>query len=323
MMFQEYYMLYRKLAGLTGTGKIQAGLLRKVYDLDVAVVPTRRPVNRVDHKDRIYPDADAKYAAIAEEIRHYSQDLGRPVLVGTRTIDESEKMSELLTRQHGIQHQVLNARPENTVREAGIITAAGQQRPVKKGSKQMVGAVTIATNMAGRGTDITLGPGVVCQGCKVPSEERLAELGADADPIFPPGDTKCCIACPEYDEATQCARCFKAKIDGDFPRRGRTTCRKEPPCGLHVIGAERQWSRRIDNQLCARAGSHGEPGSSRFFLSLDDDLMQTIADELENSGALVVEGGMVIRDKRVSKAIERAQKGREQRILRCVEAAGV
>lgn len=174
---------------------------QKRYNLDVAAVPTRCPVNRVDHEDRIYATADAKYNAIIEEICHYSQDLGRPVLIGTTSIEESERLSERLTRR-GMEHEVMNARPENAAREAEVMASAGQQHPREEGSKKMVGNVTIATQMAGRGTDIQLDPDVIYPACRVPSREKLAQLGVNMDPLFPPGASKCCMYCTEYDEAT-------------------------------------------------------------------------------------------------------------------------
>ena len=259
---QNYFKLYKKLAGMTGTAMTEAGEFMKIYKLDVAAVPTHRPVNRVDYEDRIYAGGEtgdaavqapaylsdvhakiyecspAKYNAIVDEINTVSKG-GRPVLVGTTSVEKSELISSLLTHTHGTQHEVLNARPENAAREADIVVQAGQQRPLKKGDKRMVGNVTIATNMAGRGTDIKLGPGVVWENCKVPPAEKLAELGVQAEDLFPPGTHKCCLHCPQYSAATDCAHCFKPKVDKDFPQRGRTSCPADVPCGLHIVGTER------------------------------------------------------------------------------------
>lgn len=318
MMYQEFFRRYKKLAGLTGTAKIQASLFRKTYGLDVAVVPTRRPMNRVDHTDRVYATTDKKLAAIVEEVRHYAHDLGRPVLVGTTAIERTEKLSRMLTLA-GVKHQILNAKEH--AQEAEIVAIAGQQHPSPDGSGSMIGNITIATNMAGRGTGIALGPGAVCETCKVPPAEKLAELNVEIDPLFPPGSVKCCIACPEYREATFCAHCCKPKLDPAFPHRGRAECTQEPPCGLHVIGAERQWSRRTDDQLRARAGKQGEPGSSRFFLSLDDELMKAIAEDLAQCGDLSPDGHDLVENERVATAIELAQKKRERRAFeRVLEA---
>ena len=311
---QNYFKLYKKLAGMTGTAMTEAGEFLKIYKLDVAAVATHRPVNRVDYNDRIYADMDAKFGAIVEEVNAVSK-AGRPVLIGTTSIEKSEKLSEMLVRRFGIEHQVLNARPENAAREADIVAAAGHQRPLKHGSKQMVGTVTIATNMAGRGTDIKLGAGVVWPNCKVPSAEKLAEVGAAAEALFPPGSTKCCIHCPQYDPATNCAHCYKPKIDADFPERGKKKCPLDVPCGLHIVGTERHEARRIDNQLRGRSGRQGDPGSSRFFLSLRDELIQVFAGEwmLKVLGWLGLQGEAVIEDRRISKGIERAQKKVEER----------
>ena len=310
---QNYFKLYKKLAGMTGTAMTEAGEFLKIYNLDVAVVPTHRPVNRVDHEDRIYGEADAKYDAIVEEI-HKVSSAGRPVLVGTTSIEKSEKLSQMLTRRYGIEHQVLNARPENAHREADIVVQAGQQNPRGK-DKTMVGNVTIATNMAGRGTDIKLAPETVWRHCRVPSVEKLGELGMQVDPLFPPGTNKCCIHCAQYDPSTNCAHCFKPKLDADFPKRGRTNCRAEVPCGLHIVGTERHEARRIDNQLRGRSGRQGDPGSSRFFLSIRDELMAIFAGEwtLKVLGWLGLQGDVAIEDKRVSKGIERAQRKVEER----------
>ena len=311
---QNFFKLYKKLAGMTGTAMTEASEFMKIYKLDAASVSTHRPVNRVDHNDRIYADEDAKYNAIVEEINDVSK-AGRPVLVGTTSIEKSEKLSEMLTRKYGIEHQVLNARPENAAREADIVAKTGQQRPLKKGSKKMVGNVTIATNMAGRGTDIKLGPGVVCEKCRVPPTERLAQLGVADDPMFPSGSNKCCIHCEQYDPATSCGHCFKPKLDSEFPLRGRADCTKEVPCGLHIVGTERHEARRIDNQLRGRSGRQGDPGSSRFFLSLRDDLMAIFAGEmmLKMLAWLGLQGDVAIEDRRVSGGIARAQRKVEER----------
>jgi len=311
---QNFFKLYKKLAGMTGTAMTEANEFMKIYKLDVASVPTHRPVNRVDHEDIVYATVDAKYAALVEEINEVSK-AGRPVLVGTTSVEKSELISEMLTRRFGVDHEVLNARPEHARREADIVTLAGQQKPLKKGSRQMVGNVTIATNMAGRGTDIKLAQGVVYAKCKVPPAEELARLGVEPEALFPSGTTKCCLYCPQFDEATSCAHCFKPKLDGDFPVRGRTACRAKVPCGLHIVGTERHEARRIDNQLRGRSGRQGDPGSSRFFLSLRDDLMSIFAGEwtLKVLGWLGLQGDAAIEDRRVSRGIARAQKKVEER----------
>ena len=312
--YQNFFRLYKKLAGMTGTAMTEADEFMKIFSLDATSVPTHRPVNRADYQDRIYGDIEAKYDAIVEEINDVSKS-GRPVLVGTTSIEKSEKISELLQHRYGVEHQVLNGRLENAIREADIVAQAGQQHPLKKDSKQMVGMVTIATNMAGRGTDIKLGPGVVWKNCEVPSAEKLKELGLEVDPLFPSGVNKCCIHCPQYDPGTDCAHCFKPKIDPEFPLRGRTDCPADVPCGLHIVGTERHEARRIDNQLRGRSGRQGDPGSSRFFLSLRDDLMAIFAGEwtLKVLGWLGLQGDAAIEDRRISKGIERAQRKVEER----------
>ncbi len=311
---QNYFKLYTKLAGMTGTAMTEAEEFMKIYSLDAVAVSTHRPVNRMDYNDRIYADQQAKFNALVEEINRVSKQ-GRPVLVGTTSIEKSEVLSEMLTRRYGVGHEVLNGRAENAARENEIVFKAGQQIPLSSKNKQMVGNVTIATNMAGRGTDIKLGPGVVCPTCQVPPAEKLRQLGVNDDVLFPSGTNKCCIHCTQYDAATQCAHCFKPKLDSAFPLRGRTDCVEDVPCGLHIVGTERHEARRIDNQLRGRAGRQGDPGSSRFFLSIRDELMAIFAGEwtLKVLGWLGLQGDVAIEDKRVSKGVARAQKKVEQR----------
>jgi len=362
---QNYFKLYCKLAGMTGTAMTELDEFMKIYNLDVMAIPTNRPVNRVDHNDRIYRTIKEKYNAIVDEIRaisiqgfpddpeliekklaalqhvyakdeaisarirkvfeavkkdekawpemrdllieltqnksEFSMPGGRPVLVGTTSVENSEKLSNLLTHRFGIDHEVLNAK--NHAREAEIVAKAGHRHEPKHGGKTLEGNVTIATNMAGRGTDIKLEAGVVYPKCIGPLGEK--EPGVIA--------SKCCINCPEYDGV--CAHCFKPKLDPRFPEFGRKFCAIEPPCGLHIVGTERHESRRIDNQLRGRAGRQGDPGSSRFFLSLEDDLLRFFAGEwvLKMLDWLGMEEGMAIENKRISKGIEKAQKKVEER----------
>ena len=157
--------------------------------------------------------------------------------------------------------------------------------------------------------------GVVCPTCQVPPAEQLSQLGVASEDLFPPGTNKCCLHCTQYDGATKCAHCFKPKLDAAFPLRGRTDCVEDVPCGLHIVGTERHEARRIDNQLRGRAGRQGDPGSSRFFLSIRDELMAIFAGEwtLKVLGWLGLQGDVAIEDKRVSKGVERAQKKVEQR----------
>jgi preprotein translocase subunit SecA len=311
---QNFFKLYKKLAGMTGTAITEAPEFVKIYGLDVVCVPTHRPVNRMDHEDRIYADGNAKLNAMVEEIHGVSM-AGRPVLVGTTSIEKSEDLSEMLLRTYGTEHQVLNGRVNDADKEGEIVKLAGLQRPQKKGAKKMVGTVTIATNMAGRGTDIKLGPGVVYEKCEVPSDDDVRAMGLDPDPLYPAGVNKCCINCTHYHTDSSCAKCFKPKLDADFPNRGRTDCRQSVPCGLHIVGTERHEARRIDNQLRGRSGRQGDPGSSRFFLSIRDELLAIFAGEwtLKILSFLGLQGDVAIENKRVSKGIERAQKKVEER----------
>jgi len=371
---QNFVKLYRIRAGMTGTALTEANEFNKIYKLDVVEIPTNRPVNRVDHNDKMYRDTEQKYGAIVEEIfemhrrgrpadpflladvftamkpilvrqgkdtskvdeslrRFNSADYGdqkviafmletydevmgdlacgRPILVGTTSVENSEKLSRLLEKRYGIEHEVLNAK--NHAREAEIVAKAGFcSLPVLGNDKTQRGNVTIATNMAGRGTDIKLGPGVVYATCKVP--DTLPD-GVRPSPLFPSGVTKCCIHCDEYDPATNCAHCYKPKLDPRFPALGRNVCKIAVPCGLHIIGTERHEARRIDNQLRGRSGRQGDPGSSRFSLSLQDDLLKLFMSDwmLKMMERLGFTEGTSLEDKRLNKGIERAQRKVEER----------
>jgi preprotein translocase subunit SecA len=260
---QNLFRMYHKLAGMTGTAETEAGELWEIYKLDVDVVPTNRPVRRVDQEDQIFRTKREKYNAIIEEVTRL-HELGLPVLVGTVTVEVSELLSRMLTRA-GIQHQLLNARYHE--KEAQIIAQAG-----------LAGQVTIATNMAGRGTDIKLAPEVV----KLDQETIHSDTSLD-----------------------------DRQASGETLRAHLT----EHPGGLQVIGTERHDSRRIDRQLRGRSGRQGDPGASRFFLSLEDDLMrlfgsERIASVMDRLGA---EEGEVIEHSMVTRSIERAQKKVEAR----------
>ena len=208
--FQNYFRMYDKLAGMTGTAVTEAEEFDKIYKLDVVVIPTNKPLIREEYRDQIYKNEEAKFRAVVREIEELNKE-GRPVLVGTVSIEKSEHLSQMLQKK-GIQHQVLNAKPERAEKEADIVSQAGKK-----------GMVTIATNMAGRGVDIILGG--------KPEERDHKEWQA------------------EHDEVVQLG-------------------------GLHIVGTERHEARRIDNQLRGRAGRQGDPGSSRFYVSLEDDIMR-------------------------------------------------
>ncbi|KXJ51381.1 MAG: preprotein translocase subunit SecA [Neptuniibacter sp. Phe_28] len=261
--FQNYFRLYSKLSGMTGTADTEAFELRQIYGLDVVVIPTNKPISRKDENDLIYMSVEEKYEAIVKEIRACQEAL-RPVLVGTASVESSELISTLLKKEK-IVHNVLNAK--NHGGEASIIAQAG--RP---------GAVTIATNMAGRGTDIVLGGKL---------EAELAELDNPTDEQI-------------------------AEVTAAWEARHKQVLENG---GLHIIGTERHESRRIDNQLRGRAGRQGDPGSSRFFLSLEDDLMRIFASDRVRQlmQALGMERGEAIEHKMVSNAIEKAQRKVEGR----------
>jgi preprotein translocase subunit SecA len=260
---QNYFRMYKKLAGMTGTADTEAGEFHEIYKLDVVVVPTNRPIRRVDINDQIYKTKREKYHAVIEQIKE-CHNKKQPVLVGTATVETSEVISRMLDRQ-GIPHNVLNAK--NHAREAEIVSLAGQP-----------GAITIATNMAGRGTDIKLGPEVVW----VKREQIISQMSL-----------------------------------ADKPEGESLTLKKllmEKPCGLYVIGSERHEARRIDRQLRGRCARQGDPGLSRFYVSLEDDLMRLfgsdrIANIMEKLG---IEEGEVLEHPWLNKSIEKAQQRVEQ-----------
>ena len=254
---QNYFRMYTKLAGMTGTAETESTEFHKIYKMDVVVIPTNEPIRRIDYNDKIYKTRREKFNAIIDEITRLHKN-DRPVLVGTVSVDVSEMLSRMLSRK-GIKHEVLNAKQHQ--REAEIVTYAGQP-----------GKVTIATNMAGRGTDIKLGKQVVKspRGCLIQHK----------------GPQRC-----------------------DFPDDVKQ-CYKDMPCGLYIIGTSRHESRRIDRQLRGRAGRQGDPGASRFYLSLEDDLMRLFGSEkiariMDRMGA---KEGEVISHPLITRAVENSQK---------------
>ncbi|HNJ09285.1 MAG TPA: preprotein translocase subunit SecA, partial [Plasticicumulans sp.] len=257
--FQNLFRLYRKLAGMTGTADTEAYEFQQIYGLEVLVVPTHRPMVRKDHGDLVFLTQREKYVAVAEDIKDCVQR-GQPALVGTTSIEVSELLSQMLTRD-GVPHSVLNAKQHE--REAEIVAQAG--RP---------GTVTIATNMAGRGTDIVLG----------------GNLSAELDALD-----------PEADEAAREA------VRADWQQRHDAVVAAG---GLHIVGTERHESRRIDNQLRGRSGRQGDPGSSRFYLSLEDSLMRIFASERVSGlmQKLGMKEGEAIEHPWVTRAIENAQR---------------
>jgi len=264
--FQNYFRLYKKLAGMTGTADTEAAEFSKIYNLEVMIIPPNRKMIRKDYSDIIYRTEREKFDAIVEEIIELNKT-GHPVLVGTISIEKSERLSALLKRK-GVSHAVLNAKYHE--KEAEIVAQAGRK-----------GAVTIATNMAGRGTDILLG------GNPEFLFKQYRAQHPDAEP-----------------EALESA---KEKI--------KATCESEKQevivlGGLHIIGTERHESRRIDNQLRGRSGRQGDPGSSRFYLSLEDDLLRIFGSERISNlmGRLGMEEGVPIEHRMVTRAIENAQK---------------
>ncbi len=268
---QNYFRMYRKLAGMTGTADTEAFEFKNIYKLDVNVIPTHKPMIRDDRNDLIYKTENEKFNAVAQEIKELNEQ-GRPMLVGTTSIEKSERLHNMLTKLK-IPHQVLNAKQHEG--EAGIVAQAGR-----------LGAVTIATNMAGRGTDIILGGNHEHLANEILQKEYKVDQ-TEADPEL-------------YEESI-----LKARTICDEDKK-----RVLEMGGLHIIGTERHESRRIDNQLRGRAGRQGDMGSSRFFVSLEDDLMRIFASETITNimDKLGWEEGEPIEHHMISKSIENAQK---------------
>ena len=289
--FQNYFRMYDKLAGMTGTAATEEDEFRKIYGLDVVVVPTHKPMIRHDYPDAIYRTEQGKFLAAVEEIAE-SHRRGQPVLVGTISIEKSEVLSKLLKRE-GIPHQVLNAKYHE--QEAKIVAQAGR-----------LGMVTLATNMAGRGTDIILGGNP-----EYLAKEELLRQGVDPEVVT---EASACSK-PSSDDVAQVREQYRQLV-ARFKKE--TDAEHEQVValgGLHIIGTERHESRRIDNQLRGRAGRQGDPGASRFYASLEDDLMRlfgsdNIAGVMDKLG---MDDSVPVEHKLVTRSIESAQKKVENR----------
>ncbi len=283
---QNFFKLYKKLAGMTGTAKTEENEFWKIYKLDVISIPTNKPLRRIEYKDKVYRTEREKWNAVVAEIVEIHKT-GRPILIGTKDVDKSEKLSAMLKR-HGIKHELLNAKPENVAREAEIVAQAGR-----------IGAVTISTNMAGRGTDIILGGNP-----ETLAWARLKQLkDADGRPLYP---TRL-----EVPNDVWTATVAEIEAKEKMKEEGRRVAEMG---GLHIVGTERHDSRRIDNQLRGRAGRQGDPGSSRFYLSLEDELLRLFAGEWVGKllGWVGMQEGESIESSMVTRRIEKAQKKVEE-----------
>jgi preprotein translocase subunit SecA len=294
--FQNYFRMYKKLAGMTGTAETEAPEFDKIYKLEVVVIPTNRPMLRLENADMVYRTEKEKYFAVADEIQKLYAN-GQPMLVGTTSIEKSERISDLLKKK-GIKHVVLNAKYHE--REAEIVAQAGRK-----------GQVTIATNMAGRGTDILLGGNAEFVAKQELVKKGIAravqQAGGEIETRDREGITVWYYQGNEYEVPTQNweETLAKYKIETDHEHEEVVAAG-----GLHILGTERHESRRIDNQLRGRSGRQGDPGSSRFYLSLEDDLMRIFAKEWVSTllQRLGMEEGVPIESKLISRRIEAAQK---------------
>ncbi|HXY16274.1 MAG TPA: preprotein translocase subunit SecA [Terriglobales bacterium] len=298
--FQNYFRMHKKLAGMTGTAETEATEFEKIYKLEVMVIPTNRTLLRIENPDVVYRTEKEKYFAAADEIQKFNTT-GQPVLVGTTSIEKSERLSDLLKKK-GVKHWVLNAKQHE--REAEIVAQAGRK-----------GMVTIATNMAGRGTDILLGGNpefMAKQECvkKGMAQPLRAAQGKVQAAVDDSKNTVWYYAGNEYvvptDQWTEIFNRYKQQTDKEHDQVVAVG-------GLHIFGTERHESRRIDNQLRGRAGRQGDPGSSRFYLSLEDDLMRIFAKEWVSTllQRLGMEEGIPIESRLISRRIEKAQEAVE------------
>ncbi|MEN6384415.1 MAG: preprotein translocase subunit SecA [Phycisphaerales bacterium] len=289
---QNFFRLYEKIAGMTGTAFTEAEEFNQIYKLEVVTIPTNKPCIRDDKYDMIYKSIHEKFNAIVDEI-HQASTAGRPVLVGTISVEKSEAISNALTKKYGLEHEVLNAKQH--AREALIVEKAGQQHTDRRGN--LCGNVTIATNMAGRGTDIKLLPSVLWEVLKTETDPNESDVkvytlkqGATGKEI-------------SFKSNEPVANVFQVGKNQKFVG------------GLHIVGTERHEARRIDNQLRGRAGRQGDAGSSQFFLCFDDDLLKIFSPEWTVKALSWIgwEEGMPIQHRQISKGVEKAQKKVEQR----------
>lgn len=289
--FQNFFRLYAKLSGMTGTAMTEEGEFRTIYNLDVIEVPTNRPMIRKDHQDQIYKTEKGKFMSVCEQIKE-SYAKGQPVLVGTISIEKSEELSKMLKRI-GIKHEVLNAK--NHAREAEIVAQAGKK-----------GAVTIATNMAGRGTDIILGGNAENM-----AKHEMKRLGFEDEVI-----TEAIGYAETSDEVIISARTKFRELEEMFKKQIQAEADEVREAGgLFIIGTERHESRRIDNQLRGRAGRQGDPGESRFYISLEDDLMRLFGGERVKAvmNTLNIDEDMPIESRMLTNTIESSQRKIEGR----------
>jgi preprotein translocase subunit SecA len=297
--FQNYFRLYKKLSGMTGTAQTEATEFEKIYKLEIVVIPTNKPMRRLENPDVVFRTAKEKYFAVAEEIARLNE-LKQPVLVGTTSIEKSELLSSILQRK-GVKHVVLNAKFHE--REAEIVAQAGR-----------LGMVTIATNMAGRGTDIVLGGNA-----EFAAKQELLKRGAAQavsaaqgaiNPMAGPGMVRFYYQGQEFETRQEIWDKTLAQYTAAAAREHEEVIAAG---GLHIVGTERHESRRIDNQLRGRAGRQGDPGASRFYLSLEDDLMRIFAKEWVSNllQRLGMEEGVPIESRMITSRIEAAQKAVE------------
>ena len=322
--FQNYFRMYKKLSGMTGTASTEADEFSEIYGLNIVSIPTNKPRARKDLPDSVYKTVNGKYNAVIEQVAECHAK-GQPVLVGTVSVEKSEALSKLLKKK-GIEHNVLNAKQHE--REAEIVAQAGKQ-----------GAVTIATNMAGRGTDIMLGGNVTYMAKAALKKELSKELTANlaelkdayehekarakpaAPSCYPPEagiDAKLEMLMTECDghaetedaEILHARKRFEELCEEFTPEVKREAEVVRNAGGLFIIGTERHESRRIDNQLRGRAGRQGDPGASRFFLSLEDDLMRIFGGDRVQSlmDSLGLDEDVPIENKLITNTIESAQK---------------
>ena len=298
--FQNYFRMYKKLSGMTGTAETEASEFDSIYKLEIVVIPTNRVMQRIEYPDVVYRTAKEKYIAVAEEIERLHSEKKQPVLVGTTSIEKSELLSGIL-KSKGVRHTVLNAKFHE--REAEIVAQAGR-----------LGMVTIATNMAGRGTDILLGGNAEFMArqelVKNGTATAVSAAEGEISPVAPAGSIRFYYQNQEYQVTDQQWEASLSHFAADCKA---DQAKVNEAGGLFIIGTERHESRRVDNQLRGRAGRQGDPGASRFYLSLEDDLMRIFAREWVGTllQRLGMEEGVPIESGMITKRIEAAQKAVE------------
>lgn len=317
IMVRNYFKLYKKLAGVASLNKMDLReRFSKVYGLTVVPIPashsvgSRKPNNRIDYDNYIYKDKKAKYQGILEETYRITES-GRSLVIVTNDVMDAYDLRDLLD-SYGIRNNVIEYLHEKSC-TTDMLSTIGEQYQSADGRR--IGNVTIFNKPLQYDFVICLGTGVICPKCRVPPLEKLKQLNLEVEDMYPPDTVKCCINCTRYDEITKCTYCFKSKLYLEFPQFGRVECSKNVPCGLHIIGVERNSYRRLDDDILNRFIRLGDPGSSRFFLSFDGEFLKVFAPEWTTKVLSTIgwAEGEPIWGRRINKSIRKSQAKFERR----------